>query len=132
MTPILAIVALVHLWPGVLPGPRGGKISRDESLAPSATGKRLFYCATCGVHFDEKDNSLAPHEHSRWQDTQSILDDDQAPLTPPQSPNWYSDIGRVSMTDKFEKPVAAVHHGLQVSLEFPLIARRVIPGLQGP
>ena len=74
MTPILAIVALVTFGLGFYLGREAGK-SPGTSPCPKCQGKRLFYCATCGVHFDEKDDSLAPHEHPRWQDTQSILDE---------------------------------------------------------
>ncbi len=74
MTPILAIVALVTFGLGFYLGREAGK-SPGTSPCPKCRGKRLYYCSTCGVHFDEKDHSLAPHEHPRWQDTQSIFDD---------------------------------------------------------
>ena len=74
MTPIVTIVALVFFGLGFYLGRQAGR-APGASPCPKCRRKRLYYCANCGVHFDEKDDVLAPHEHPRWQETQSILDD---------------------------------------------------------
>lgn len=74
MTPIVTIVALVFFGVGFYLGRQAGR-APGASPCPKCRRKRLYYCANCGVHFDEKDGVLAPHEHPRWQETQSILDD---------------------------------------------------------
>ena len=78
MTPMLAIAALVAFGLGFYLGRETGR-SPGGSPCPKCRGKRLYYCSSCGVHFDEKDEALAPHEHPRWQEAKSRFPDGVPP-----------------------------------------------------
>ena len=64
MTILTGIAGLVLFSLGFFLGREAGK-APGVSACPRCGKKRYHYCGSCGVHFDEKDEAVAPSTHPR-------------------------------------------------------------------
>ena len=74
MTGILIVAILVALGIGFYLGREVGK-TPGASPCPKCRQKRFYYCGSCGVHFDEGDQTLSHQEHPTWMDKDSVPED---------------------------------------------------------